>query len=94
MDRNTRSKMSQKAAARTSPVGEESILVTQVVAHIVPGDSGMTMLGAAYAASASFIEENANGTTEINLSFKHGGATFEANYLPDRKIEEATPEAY
>lgn len=72
-----------KQSRTHAPDANESILITQVVAHIVPGDSDQSMLGAAFAAASSFLEENSS-MSPISLSWEYGGDTFEANYLPKR----------
>lgn len=80
---------STKKVSHVAPEATESILITQVVGHIVPGDSDQSMLAAAYLSAAQFIEENASDKS-IHLSWTYCGGTFEANYLPPRVNDEVT----
>lgn len=74
---------------------DQQILITQVVGSVMPDPQGeRSMVQTAYLVAAEFIENNANDTDPIDLTWEVNGHHFNAQYYPKRNEATAVAEAY
>jgi hypothetical protein len=83
--RERRMAREQREAQSARFGSDEQILITQVVGSVMPDtNAGQSMVSAAYQVAAEFIENHANDTDTIDLTWTIRGGHFTAQYFPPR----------